>query len=111
MSDLYIQEWHTKVASSSKGKTYYLFKHDVHFENYLTKLTKKHYSTLLKFRLSNHRLPVETGRWENIPLGERKCNLCEKVILVTNFIIFLYVIISKWKHFFKTVFLQKSQYY
>ena len=76
--DLYIQEWHTKVASSSKGKTYNLYKHDVHFENYLTKLTKKHYSTLLKFRLSNHRLPVETGCWENIPLKERKCNLCKK---------------------------------
>ena len=49
LSDPHIQEWHTKVASSSKGKTYNLFKHDVHFENYLTKLTKKHYSTLLKF--------------------------------------------------------------
>ena len=41
LSDLYIQEWHTKVASSSRGKTYNLFKYDVHFENYLTKLTKK----------------------------------------------------------------------
>ena len=39
LSDLYIQEWHTKVASSSKGKTHNLFKHDVHFENYLTKFT------------------------------------------------------------------------
>ena len=78
LSDLYIQEWHTKVASSSKRKTYNLFKHDVHFENYLTKLTKKQYSTSLKFRLSNRRLPIETGRWENIPLEERKWNLCEK---------------------------------
>ena len=75
-SDLYIQEGHTKVASSSKGKTINnLFKHDVHFENYLT---KKYYSTLLKFRLSNHRLLAETGRWENSALEERKCNLCEK---------------------------------
>ena len=41
LSDLYIQEWHTKIASSSKEITYNLFKHDVHFENYLTKLTKK----------------------------------------------------------------------
>ena len=39
LSDLYIQEWHTKVASSSIGKTDTLFKYDVHFENYLTKLT------------------------------------------------------------------------
>ena len=35
ISNLYIQEWHTKVASSSKGKTCNLFKHDAHFENYL----------------------------------------------------------------------------
>ena len=41
LSDLYIQEWHTKVASSSKGKAYNLFKNDVHFETNLTKLTKK----------------------------------------------------------------------
>ena len=36
LSDLYIQQWHTKVSSSSKGKTYNLFKHDINFENYLT---------------------------------------------------------------------------
>ena len=28
--------------------------------------------------LSNHRLPVETGRWENTPLEDRKCTLCSK---------------------------------
>ena len=78
LSDLYIQEWDTKVISSSKGKTYSIFKNDINFENYLIKLNKKHWSTLLKFRLSNHRLPVETGRRDNIPLEERKCNLCEK---------------------------------
>ena len=78
LSDLYIQEWDTKVISSSKGKTYSVFKNDINFENYLIKLNKKHWSTLLKFRLSNHRLPVETGRRDNIPLEERKCNLCEK---------------------------------
>ena len=33
---------------------------------------------MLKFRLSNHRLPVETGRWENTPLEDRKCILCSK---------------------------------
>ena len=40
-------------------------------------MSKKHYSALLKFRLSNHRLTVETGRWENIPIEERKCTVCE----------------------------------
>ena len=33
---------------------------------------------MLKFRLSNHRLPVETGGWENTPLEDRKCILCSK---------------------------------
>ena len=78
LSDLYVQEWHNKVTSSSKGKNYNLFKQDLNFENYPIKLNRKHSSSLLKFRLSNHRLPVETGRWENTPLEDRKCTLCSK---------------------------------
>ena len=79
LSDLYVQESHNKVTSSSKGKNYNLFKQDLNFENYLIKLNRKHCSSLLKFRLSNHRLPVEAGRWENTPLVEdRKCTLCSK---------------------------------
>ena len=58
LSDLYIQEWHSKIASPSKGLNYNLFKIDATFENYLSILSRKHYSTLLKFRLSNHRLPI-----------------------------------------------------
>ena len=75
LSDLYIQESHSKIALSSKGLNYNLFKVDATFENYLSILSRKHYSTLLKFRLSNHRLPIETGHWENIPIEERKCNM------------------------------------
>ena len=93
--DLHIQEWFSKIELSSKGKNYYLFKLDLNFEYYLINLSKKHYSSLLKFRLSNHRLPVETGCWENIPLDERKCNLhvCpKKTILGMNFITFLHAI-------------------
>jgi hypothetical protein len=30
----------------------------------------------LKFRTTNHRLPVETGRWFNAPYDERLCVLC-----------------------------------
>ena len=59
LSDLYVQEWHNKVASSSKGKNYNLFKQDLNFENYLIKLNRKHCSSLLKFRLSNNRLRLK----------------------------------------------------
>ena len=46
LSDLYVQEWHNKVTSSSKGKNYTLFKQDLNFENYLIKLHRKHCSSL-----------------------------------------------------------------
>ena len=80
LSDLYIQEWHSKIASSSKGLNYNLFKVDATFENYLSILSRKHHSTLLKFRLSNHRLPIETGRWENIPIEEKNGNFVEIIM-------------------------------
>ena len=111
LSDLYIQQWHTKVSSSSKGRMYNLFKHDINFENYLTKLTKKHYSALLKFRLSNHRLPVETGRWENTPLDERKCVLCEKNDIGDKFHSFcMQPFQIRKKELFNAIFLQTFQY-
>ena len=32
--------------------------------------------TLLKFPTANHRLPIETGRYESIPFENRICTLC-----------------------------------
>ena len=32
---------------------------------------------MLRFRTGNHKLPVEVGRWNNIELAERKCQLCQ----------------------------------
>ena len=78
LNDLNIQEWHTKTAESSKGNNYKLFKNDQQFEAYLKILSRKSYTSLIKFRTGNHRLPVEVGRWEGIPYTERKCTLCEK---------------------------------
>ena len=31
---------------------------------------------IIKYRTGNHRLPVETGRWDDITLNERKCKIC-----------------------------------
>ena len=46
------------------------------FENYLIDLTPKFRKYFIDFRLCNHRLPIETGRWHNIDRNLRKCNLC-----------------------------------
>ena len=32
--------------------------------------------TLVKLRISSHKLRIETGRYDNIPRDERLCNLC-----------------------------------
>ena len=63
---------------SSKGRSYKLFKENLECEPYLKILSKSSYIPLIKFRTANHKLPVEIGRWENIPHAERKCTLCNK---------------------------------
>jgi hypothetical protein len=35
---------------------------------------EKDFLTLCKFRTTNHKLPIEHGRWNNIPRENRKCN-------------------------------------
>ena len=79
------------MNSSSKGKSYNYFKQDLNFENYLINLNKKNITWL----------PVETGRWANLPVNERKCHLCTKMILVMNIIIcFVVVILSQRENAF-----------
>ena len=59
--------------SFSKYKTEQIRKHNrqlLFFEKYIIYL-KKVYFPLISFRTSSNRLPVETGRWENLPLNER----------------------------------------
>jgi hypothetical protein len=46
------------------------------FENYLNILNDKDNLTLSKFRTTNHKLPVENGRWKNIARENRICPLC-----------------------------------
>ena len=76
LSDLYIQELNEKANVSSKGKQYILSKDNLKFENYLINVSKFYYSKIIKYRTGNHQLPVETGRWNDIPLNERKCKIC-----------------------------------
>ena len=74
--DLYTQDWYSKLNNSSKGKNYSIFKTDICMEKYLLHLPRKSYLSLCKFRTSNHKLPIEVGRWEGVPLNEKKCLKC-----------------------------------
>ena len=93
LMDPFIQEWQSRVAENSVCCNYRLFKKTFCFEEYLTYLLylKRNFalrniylpSTLrqrvLKFRLSNDRLPIQQRRSLGIPRDERICTVCEVV--------------------------------
>ena len=74
--DLYINHWFSNVDASSSCINYPLFKENFALENYMLKLPYACTKILCLFRTRNHHLPIETGRWSNIDISERKCNLC-----------------------------------
>ena len=57
--------------------SYRLFKSDFRFEKYLDVLNDKNRFTFCRFRTSNHRLPIEVGRWTNVERHNRLCQSCE----------------------------------
>lgn len=77
LQDQFLQTWNSQLDNSSKGRNYSLFKTDISCESYITVLNGHMLYTMLKFRTSNHKLPVEVGRWNNTDISDRKCNLCQ----------------------------------
>ena len=73
INDQAIQTLENKCGNSSKGQVYKSIKSNWEIEHYLSFLGSKNTKTLIKFRTGNHKLPVETGRYRNIKLIERKC--------------------------------------
>jgi hypothetical protein len=75
--DKFKQTWSISVDNSPKALNYRLYKKGVSFENDLDILKDKDLFLLCRFRTSNHRLPIEIGRWQNINRENRVCNLCQ----------------------------------
>jgi hypothetical protein len=76
LSKNYEQLWLEKMHSSSKCSLYREFKHDLKLEKYLVSLEPKLRYSLTKYRLSNHRLPIEVGRYHNAERSDRACEFC-----------------------------------
>ena len=77
LMDQFIQEWQSRVAENSVCSNYRLFKKKFCFEKYLTYLPSILRQRVLKFRLSNHRLPIQQRRTLGIPRDERICTVCD----------------------------------
>ena len=78
LQDQFIQTWHYQLEISTKALNYKLFKNVFCFEEYLSILPYSASLQLCKLRTSNHKLPIETGRYTNTPRGERTCTLCHQ---------------------------------
>ena len=71
----YTEEWKNCLENSSKCYLYKGFKPELKLEEYLCKLPNDLRINLTKFRLCNHKLPIEIGRHKNIDRNYRICLL------------------------------------
>jgi hypothetical protein len=74
--DIFHNIWKSKLEISIKGETYKSFKDQMYYEKYLNQLDRKSRRTLIKFRISDHKLMIEEGRHKRIPRENRWCKYC-----------------------------------
>jgi hypothetical protein len=85
LKDQFVQSWHSELDNSSKCILYKSYKLDFEFEKYLILLNKQSRKLMIKFRTSNHKLPVERGRYANVDRNNRYCDICDRQILGDEF--------------------------
>jgi hypothetical protein len=82
LTDNFIQKWQSELYESSRARTFVLFC-NFQLQPYLTSVdVEKYRIAMSRFRMSSHRLRVETGRWHeprSIPYNERLCPVCAKL--------------------------------
>ena len=78
MKDKYVEFWRQKMINSSKLSFFRNFKNEYKTEEYLSLIQNPTVRrTFSQYRISNHKLQIERGRYENIPREERICKLCD----------------------------------
>jgi hypothetical protein len=78
IKEYYRKDWVRSVKESRKCYLYKGFKTDLNMEKYLISLPEDLRICMSKFRLCNHKLPIEVGRHNNIERNIRFCTLCNK---------------------------------
>ena len=59
----FIKNWNADVFNGPKCLNYRLYKTEFILEKYITEMPLKSAISLAKFRTTNHKLPIEKGRW------------------------------------------------
>ncbi|KAJ8039258.1 hypothetical protein HOLleu_16914 [Holothuria leucospilota] len=76
LSDMYEQNWLSEVYENSQCKNYRIFKSRLVLEKYLLSLSNRDRLSLCSFRCGNTKIPAIAGRFLNIDLNDRLCELC-----------------------------------
>ena len=74
--DQYHQTSNEELGKSNKALFYRAIKDGFGYNELLDEIDTHLAICILKFQTSNHKLPVETGRWQQIPFTERHCPYC-----------------------------------
>jgi hypothetical protein len=76
MKDKYVEFWRQKMINSSKLSFFCKFKNEYKMGEYLSLIQNPTIRrTFSQYRISNHKLQIDRGRYENIPREERICKL------------------------------------
>ncbi len=78
--DNYLEHWTNQITNQSRMNSYVTLKREYELAEYLVSVRDtKQRQILTKYRLSDHRLAVETGRHRNtwLPTEHRICGHCE----------------------------------
>ena len=76
LRDQYLQRWGQEVFENAICLNYRMYKEEFRFEDYLTVLSPRQRTIFLRFRTSNHRLPIQKLRQFGIDRERRVCTLC-----------------------------------
>ena len=77
LSDIHNQNWSDSVSNNSTCINYSLMTEQKKLQDYLLKLPDQYMYALCKLKCVNHKMPIVTGRYANIPAEDRICNLCQ----------------------------------
>lgn len=89
-SNFFNKQYEEKIFNLDQNSKLQLFKtikNGYEFENYLYCFNSEIRRLICKFRISDHTLQIESGRYKKIPRELRLCNICNKIEDEAHFIL------------------------
>ena len=77
LEEFYAKKWSDTVYSNSSCLNYRAMTLIKKKQNYVLKLPKYYVYAMCKLKCINHYMPIVAGRYNNIPLDDRLCTLCQ----------------------------------